>query len=55
MLDAVKIAKFMNKVSNPGLVKYIHKITLESVEEMTKIIISYHRGEEATRNLEQWR
>ncbi|PWA82456.1 retrotransposon gag domain-containing protein [Artemisia annua] len=55
MPDAVKLAKFMNKISNPGLINHLHKSIPESVEEMVKANMSYRRGEEAARNLEQWR
>ncbi|PWA93611.1 retrotransposon gag domain-containing protein [Artemisia annua] len=55
MPNTVKISKFMNKISNPGLIKHLHKSIPESVEEMVKATMSYRRGEEATRNLYKWR
>ena len=55
MPEAIKIAKFIKKVSDPGLIEYLHKEMLESVEEMVRMTKSYCKGEETAKNLLQRR
>ena len=55
MTEAVKVAKFIEKVSDPGLIEYLHMEMLESVEEMVRMTKSHCRGEEVAKNLLQQR
>ncbi|PWA98154.1 reverse transcriptase domain-containing protein [Artemisia annua] len=53
MPKAVKITKFIKKVSDPGLTEYLHREEPESMEEVARITRAYCRAEEAVKNLKQ--
>ncbi|PWA61815.1 reverse transcriptase domain-containing protein [Artemisia annua] len=55
MPEAAKVVKFMEKVSDPELIKYLHWETPWSIDEVVKITEAYCRAEEAAKNLRQRR